>query len=138
MARQPTSLSRRTRRPLLLVRASAVARLAAARAFARRHGRPLHHVDLSADGGATESILDRAFRTADRQSAVLLFDEADALFGRRTAVRDAHDRYANIETSYLLQRTEGYRGVVILGTNQRLHMDGTLLRHCRTGLRRPE
>ena len=81
--------------------------------------------------GETEKNLRRVFDAADRVNAVLLFDEADALFGRRTEVRDSHDRYANIEVSYLLQRMEAYRGLAILTTNRRDALDDAFLRRIR-------
>ena len=67
--------------------------------------------------GETEKNLRRVFDAAEDGGAVLLFDEADALFGKRSEVKDSHDRYANIEVSYLLQRMEAYRGLAILTTN---------------------
>ena len=67
--------------------------------------------------GETEKNLRRVFDAAEEGGAVLLFDEADALFGKRSEVKDSHDRYANIEVSYLLQRMEAYRGLAILTTN---------------------
>ena len=72
--------------------------------------------------GETEKNLPRV-RTSRSSNAILFFDEADALFGKRSEVSDAHDRYANIETSYLLQQMEDYDGVVILATNSRQHLD---------------
>ncbi len=137
MARQPNSTIRHRQRPVLLVRDSAGARLSAARGLARRQGRPLHRVDLSAagDSGETERMLDRAFKAAANRSAVLFFDEADALFGKRTEVRDSHDRYANLEVGYLLQRLEAHRGIVIIGANRRQHIDDALLKRCRASLR---
>lgn len=82
--------------------------------------------------GETEKNLERVFAEAQAKGAVLFFDEADALFGKRTDVRDAHDRYANLEVSYLLQRIEEYAGVVILTSNHRHNIDPALLRrmHC--------
>jgi SpoVK/Ycf46/Vps4 family AAA+-type ATPase len=84
-------------------------------------GVDLYTVDLSAVVskyiGETEKNLDRIFRAARSGTAVLFFDEADALFGRRSEVKDAHDRYANIEVAYLLQQLELHDGVVILATN---------------------
>src|SRR5690606_29032833 len=75
----------------------------------------LYRIDLSQVVskyiGETEKNLARVFDAAEEGGAVLLFDEADALFGRRTEVKDSHDRYANVETSYLLQRMEAYRGL---------------------------
>jgi SpoVK/Ycf46/Vps4 family AAA+-type ATPase len=67
--------------------------------------------------GETEKNLDRLLRAAERVNGVLFFDEADPLFGKRSEVKDSHDRYANIEISYLLQRLESYRGLAILATN---------------------
>src|SRR6185295_9539310 len=70
----------------------------------------------------------RVFTAATDANAILLFDEADALFGKRSDVRDAHDRYANIEISYLLQRMEQYEGLAILATNLRQHLDDAFTR----------
>ena len=67
--------------------------------------------------GETEKNLGRIFEAAEGSNAILFFDEADALFGKRSEVSDAHDRYANIEVAYLLQRMEAYAGAVILATN---------------------
>jgi AAA+ superfamily predicted ATPase len=81
--------------------------------------------------GETEKNLGRMFDAAEDGGAVLLFDEADALFGRRSEVKDSHDRYANIEVSYLLQRMEAYRGLAILTTNLRTALDTAFLRRIR-------
>ena len=81
--------------------------------------------------GETEKNLSRVFDAAEQGAAVLLFDEADALFGKRTEVKDSHDRYANIEVSYLLQRMESYRGVAILTTNRKSSLDQAFLRRLR-------
>ena len=78
--------------------------------------------------GETEKNLSKVFGRAEAANAVLLFDEADALFGKRTDARTAHDRYANQETSYLLQRIETYKGVVILSTNLMRNMDKVIRR----------
>ena len=95
-------------------------------------GLDLFRVDLatvvSKYVGETEQNLDRIFAAAEGSNAVLLFDEADALFGKRSEVKDAHDRYANIEVAYLLQRMEAYAGAVILATNLRANMDDAFLR----------
>jgi hypothetical protein len=102
-------------------------------AHALRHD--LYRVDLSAVVskyiGETEKNLASAFDEAERASAVLLFDEADALFGKRTEIRDSHDRYANLEISYLLQRVESFTGLVILATNRRAALDEAFLRRLR-------
>ncbi|MEM6807850.1 MAG: ATP-binding protein [Pseudomonadota bacterium] len=81
--------------------------------------------------GESEKNLDAIFTAAERARAVLVFDEADVLFGKRTEIRDAHDRYANLEVGYLLQRMEAYEGLVILTTNSRASMDNAFLRRLR-------
>jgi len=95
----------------------------------------LYRIDLSEVVskyiGETEKNLRRVFDAAEAGGAVLLFDEADALFGKRTEVKDSHDRYANIEVSYLLQRMEAYRGLAILTTNMKEALDGAFLRRIR-------
>jgi len=78
--------------------------------------------------GETEKNLSRIFREAEYSDAILFFDEADALFGKRSEVKDAHDRYANIEINYLLQQIESFEGVVVLATNLRQHLDEAFLR----------
>ena len=83
----------------------------------------LYRIDLSAVVskyiGETEKNLRRLFDAAEDGGAILFFDEADALFGKRSEVKDSHDRYANIEINYLLQRMESYRGLAILATNMK-------------------
>jgi len=95
-------------------------------------GLEIYRIDLSAVVskyiGETEKNLERIFRAADQGDAVLLFDEADALFGKRSEVKDAHDRYANVEIAYLLQRLEEYSGVAILTTNLRGNLDEAFVR----------
>ncbi len=95
----------------------------------------LYHIDLSQVVskyiGETEKNLRRVFDAAEEGGAVLLFDEADALFGKRSEVKDSHDRYANIEVSYLLQRMEAYRGLAILTTNMKSALDAAFLRRLR-------
>jgi AAA+ superfamily predicted ATPase len=81
--------------------------------------------------GETEKNLDRIFREAHQSNAVLFFDEADALFGKRSEVKDAHDRYANIEIGYLLQKIEEFDGIAILATNLRQNMDEAFVRRMR-------
>ncbi len=81
--------------------------------------------------GETEKNLRNVFDTAEQSGAILFFDEADALFGKRTEVKDSHDRYANIEVNYLLQRMEDYRGLAILCTNRRASLDRAFLRRLR-------
>jgi hypothetical protein len=95
----------------------------------------LYQVDLSGVVskyiGETEQNLRRVFDAADEGGVLLLFDEADALFGKRSDVKDSHDRYANIEVNYLLQRMESYAGIAILTTNQRHAIDQAFLRRLR-------
>ena len=95
----------------------------------------LYRVDLSAVVskyiGETEKNLRRVFDAAEESGAILLFDEADALFGKRSEVKDSHDRYANIEVSYLLQRMESYRGLAILTTNMKAALDTAFRRRLR-------
>jgi SpoVK/Ycf46/Vps4 family AAA+-type ATPase len=78
--------------------------------------------------GETEKNLDRIFAEAESVNGVLLFDEADALFGKRSDVSDAHDRYANVEVAYLLQRMEMFEGIAILATNLRSNLDEAFAR----------
>ena len=78
--------------------------------------------------GETEKNLNKIFTEAETSNAILFFDEADALFGKRSDVRDSHDRYANIEINYLLQKMEEYEGVTILATNLRQNMDEAFVR----------
>jgi AAA+ superfamily predicted ATPase len=78
--------------------------------------------------GETSKSLDRIFTAAERTNAILFFDEADALFGKRSEVKDSHDRYANIEIGYLLQKMEEYEGIAILATNLRQNLDEAFLR----------
>jgi len=107
----------------------------AASAVASELQRDLYQIDLSAMVskyiGETEKHLRRIFEAAERSGAILLFDEADALFGKRTQVRDSHDRYANLEISYLLQRMETYRGIAILTTNMQSALDTAFQRRLR-------
>ncbi len=104
----------------------------AAQVLARDLGLELFRLDLatvvSKYIGETEKNLDRIFGAAEGSNAILFFDEADALFGKRSEVSDSHDRYANIEVAYLLQKMEGYSGAVILATNFRHNIDDAFLR----------
>jgi len=81
--------------------------------------------------GETEKNLRRLFDAAEDGGAILFFDEADALFGKRSEVKDSHDRYANIEINYLLQRMESYRGLAILATNMKGALDQAFMRRLR-------
>ncbi len=104
----------------------------AAEIIADELGLDLYKIDLSTVVskyiGETEKNIERIFQEAERSNAILFFDEADALFGKRSEVRDSHDRYANIEISYLLQRMEAYDGVTILATNLRGNLDEAFTR----------
>jgi SpoVK/Ycf46/Vps4 family AAA+-type ATPase len=95
----------------------------------------LYRVDLSGVVskyiGETEKNLRRVFDAAEESGAILFFDEADALFGKRSEVHDSHDRFANIEINYLLQRMEDYRGLAILATNMKSQLDQAFLRRLR-------
>jgi MoxR-like ATPase len=104
----------------------------AAEILAGELGLDLYKIDISAMVskyiGETEKNLARIFTEGQTSNAILFFDEADAIFGKRTEVQDAHDRYANIEVSYLLQRIEEYEGMVILATNLRNNIDEAFVR----------
>jgi len=104
----------------------------AAEIIANELGLDLYKIDLSAIVskyiGETEKNLDRIFKDGQALNAILFFDEADALFGKRSEVRDSHDRYANIEIAYLLQKMDDYDGAVILATNLRKNMDEAFAR----------
>ncbi len=106
-----------------------------AEVIANELGLALYRIDLSAVVnkyiGETEKNLRRLFDAAEEAGALLLFDEADALFGKRSEVRDSHDRYANIEVSYLLQRMEAYSGLAILTTNHKAALDPAFQRRLR-------
>jgi len=104
----------------------------AAEVIAAELGLDLYKIDLSTLVskyiGETEKNLEKIFKEAEMSNAILFFDEADAIFGKRSEVRDSHDRYANIEISYLLQRMEAYDGVTILATNLRANLDEAFTR----------
>lgn len=111
-------------------------------------GRPLYRVDLagivSKYIGETEKNLSELFAAAERQDIILFFDEADGLFGKRTDIKTANDRYAALDKDYLLKCIEAYSGLVILTTEQRAKLDNTFLHHvewevkfARPALKRP-
>jgi SpoVK/Ycf46/Vps4 family AAA+-type ATPase len=116
----------------------------AAEVVARATGLDLYKIDLSSVVskyiGETEKNLGRIFDEAEDTDAVLFFDEADALFGKRSEVKDSHDRYANIEVNYLLQRVEEHDGTVILTTNFKQNVDDAFLRriHLSVDFPRPD
>jgi hypothetical protein len=119
----------------LFAGASGTGKTMAAEVVARELRLDLYRVDLSQVVskyiGETEKNLRRVFDAAEAGGTVLLFDEADALFGKRSEVKDSHDRYANLEISYLLQRMETYRGLAILTTNMKTVLDISFLRRIR-------
>jgi hypothetical protein len=107
----------------------------AAEAIAHELQLPMFRIDLSQVVnkyiGETEKNLKKVFDAAEESDCVIFFDEADALFGKRTSVKDAHDRFANIEISYLLERMERLKGIAILATNRRKDLDEAFLRRLR-------
>jgi ATPase family associated with various cellular activities (AAA) len=119
----------------LFAGASGTGKTMAAEVLANELRLDLYRIDLSQVVskyiGQTEKNLRRVFDAAEEGGAILLFDEADALFGKRSEVRDSHDRYANIEVSYLLQRMEAYRGLAVLTTNMKDALDSAFMRRIR-------
>jgi len=117
---------------MLFAGPSGTGKTMAAEIMAGEVGLDLYKIDLSTVVskyiGETEKNLSRIFAEAETSNAILFFDEADALFGKRSEVRDSHDRYANIEINYLLQKMEEHEGVVILATNFRKNMDDAFVR----------
>ena len=113
----------------------------AAEVVANALGLDLYRIDLAGVVskwiGETEKNLDRIFAAADDANAILFFDEADALFGKRSEVTDSHDRYANVEVSYLLQKIEEYEGIAILATNTTDNLDEAFLRRLSSVIRFP-
>jgi len=125
-------LSRGKGLSVLFTGPSGTGKTMAAEVLAGELGLDLYQIDLSSVTskyiGETEKNLSAIFREAEDSQAVLFFDEADALFGKRTEVKDAHDRYANIEINFLLQRVEQYEGIVILASNLQRNLDDAFLR----------
>ena len=119
----------------LFAGASGTGKTMAAEVLAQTLRLDLYRIDLSQVVskyiGETEKNLRKVFDAAEGAAAILLFDEADALFGKRSEVKDSHDRYANVEVSYLLQRMEAYRGLAILTTNMKGVLDAAFLRRIR-------
>jgi hypothetical protein len=135
-ARRPRVRNRRLARPkgisVLFTGKNRAGALVAAQTLAGDLRKDLYRVDLGAVVskyiGETEQNLRRVFHAAEAGGAILFFDEADALFGKRTVVNDSHDRYANMVVNYLLQRIEGFEGLVVLTTNSRRRLDTASLR----------
>ena len=119
----------------LFAGASGTGKTMAAEVLAGELRLDLYRIDLSQVVnkyiGQTEKNLRRVFDAAEEGGAILLFDEADALFGKRSEIKDSHDRYANIEVSYLLQRMEAYRGLAVLTTNMKDALDTAFMRRIR-------
>jgi len=120
---------------VLFTGASGTGKTMAAEILAAELDLPLYRIDLAGVVnkyvGETEKNLRRIFTAAEQGGTILFFDEADALFGKRTDVKDSHDRYANIEVNYLLQLMENYSGLAILATNRRQAVDRAFLRRLR-------
>src|SRR5271166_2766465 len=114
---------------------SGTSKTMAAEALAQQMKRQLYRVNLrevvSKYIGETEKNLQRVFDAAKASGAVLFFDEADGLFGNRSEVKDSHDRYANIEVNYLLEKVEAFRGVVIVAVNNASDIDSTFRKRMR-------
>ena len=111
----------------------------AAQVMANELGMELYRVDLSQVTskyiGETEKNLESVFREAEHSNVILFFDEADSLFGKRTEVKDSNDKYANQETSYILQRIESYEGMIILATNLVKNFDSAFMRRITVSIR---
>ena len=149
-ARARTTLSTDRRRSperkggtrILVVASTDLQRSRLAQEVSDELNRKLHRVDLSrivsTHVGETEKNLRRAFEAAESARAILYFEEADALFGRRTDVKDAHDRYANQEVSYLLERMERSSAVTIVGTNSIRNIDPAFARRLRFSIKLTE
>jgi hypothetical protein len=125
----------------LLIGKSRESALVAAQILARDFGLDLYRIDLSSAVnkyiGETEKNLSRAFDAAEEANALLFFDEADALFGKRAEVKDSHDRYAKIEINYFLQQSEEYAGIAILAIDNRTKIDKKFSRRFQFVLRVP-
>lgn len=119
----------------LFAGASGTGKTLAAQVIAAELGQALYRVDLAAVDskyiGETERNLKQLFDAAEEGNAVLFFDEADALFGKRSEVKDSNDRYANIEVSYLLQRMEAFSGQTIVAAKSKANLDPAFLRRLR-------
>ena len=126
---------------VLFVGESGTGKTLAAEVLASELRLDLYRIDLSAVVskyiGETEKNLRRLFDAAEDGGAILFFDEADALFGKRGEVKDSHDRFANIEVNYLLQRIEAYQGLAVLATNMKAALDPAFLRRLRSVVRFP-
>ena len=120
-------LSQESGQSILLVGTSEIEKTLAAKILSQISGLDLCRVDMSRITnkfiGETEKNLSLFFKEAEKENKILFFDEADALFGKQTEVKDSNDRFANMEASYLLQRIESYPGITILSTNFKVDID---------------
>lgn len=133
--RLSSKLSRKLGLLILFSGPSGTGKAMAAEVIANELNRDLYRIDLSSVInkyiGETEKNLKKVFDEAEKSNAILFFYEADALFGKRSEIKDSHDRYENIEISYLLQKMEEYKGLCILATNMRKAIDNAFLRRIR-------
>lgn len=120
---------------VLFTGADSTAKTLAAEILAGSTKKDVYRIDLnqivSKYIGETEKNLEKVFNKAENKDWILFFDEADALFGKRTEVKDSHDRFANIEINYLLERIESYPGLVILAANKKENLDNAFIRRLR-------
>src|SRR4030095_7939978 len=126
---------------ILFIGAPGTGKKIAASLIGQQLSKEVYKIDLSMVVskyiGETEKNLELLFARAEDKGWILFFDEADALFGKRTNVRDAHDKYANQEVSYLLQRIEDYNGLIILATNMKNNIDDAFMRRFNSILKFP-
>ncbi len=137
-----SKVHRKTGHIVLFTGSSGTGKTMAAEIIANELKLDLYRIDLSQLVskyiGETEKNLEQVFRKAENKDWILFFDEADALFGKRSKVKDSHDRYANIEVNYLLQRIENFPGLVILATNKKTNLDNAFLRRLRFTVKFPK
>ena len=134
-ANRAANMTERTGIRVLLIGLGAIDKMMAVEFLTGELGADLLRVDLGAIVskfiGETEKNLARVFEAAEASHSILFLDEADALFGKRSEVKDSHDRFANIEVNYLLASIEEYKGIVILATSHKENIDEAFLRRCR-------
>ncbi len=122
--------------PVLFYGTQANAQITTVALIGKEMNKPAFRIDLSKLVSKyiaeTEKNLNAVFETAEKKDWILFFDEADALFGKRTDVKDSHDKYANLDTNYLLQRIESYPGLVLLAANKKTNIDTAFIRRLRS------